>query len=128
MAGLFAFNATGEHVVIGVERGVVVAEFIQFPGGAVDFDAQDVDERNEVLEDRVDVGGVEEEGFRPDVGFAAEDRVVVDGEVVVEVVLFLGGSADHLVEQSAGLRHVPGFDFKIGVDADDFGWIDHDAD
>lgn len=122
---LLSLYPAGEHVVVGIKWGVVVAEFVEFFGGAVDLDADDLDEGDEFLEDRVDVGGVEEQGFGADVGFAAENGVVTDGEVVVEVILFRAGSADHLVEQCAGLGHVAGFDLEVGVDADDFGWIDH---
>jgi len=98
-----------------------VFEFRQFPGGAVNLDANGVGQREQRRQHRSDVGNMFQYAIGSEIGFAAINDVVVDEEVEVGA-LFLGS---HRVDdgRESGFEGVElaGFDLEVGVDADDVG-------
>lgn len=111
-------NAGGVLEEIGAEIGEGFAEFGDLFGGAVDFDADELGEGEGFFDAGADVFEVGEEAFGSGVGFAAEDDVSADGEIVVVAGFFVGGASDETGHEFLEGIEFSFVDLEVGIDAD----------
>lgn len=105
-------------IEIGIELGERLAELIDFFGGAVDLEAEKLGDGESFLDAGTDVFEVTEHSGGPCVGFAAEDNVIADREIVVVAgVLGAGAGYEFLHGLFEGVEFAR-LNLEVGVNAD----------
>ena len=106
---------------IWIEIGERCAEFFDFFGGSVDFESGEIGEFEEFSEQFADVSEVGENAFSADVGFAAEDDVTVEGEIVIQAGRLSGGFLNECRHERGEGFEISFTDFEIRMEADGVG-------
>ena len=91
----------------------------------MEFQAHEFGIPEHFIEQRADIVEMLGHALGTDVSLAAEDRVPIEGEVVVEAVLLLARLFDECGKQRPDGVEFAGVDFEIGVEADDVGGLGH---
>ena len=103
---------------IGIEAGKGSSHFVEFGGGAVDFEADELSDFESFAEIFANVIEVSESGIAVGVGFTAIDDVTIEGEIVIKNACFGFGFLDEGGKSGDKIVEFSGLDFEIRMKTD----------